>query len=105
DPDTADPAHPADRYRYPTAWGLFVHECAHDRHTACNPTPDTPPAAVRAAMLLEESRIENAHTRRRPDDRHWLRAAATDLILADLAPPAAGPASTPDPTPGPTTDP
>ena len=38
-----------DRYRYPTAWGLFVHECAHARHTAWTPTPDTPPAAVRAA--------------------------------------------------------
>ena len=46
DPATADPARPGDRYRYPTAWGLFVHECAHDRHTAWNHTPDTPPAAA-----------------------------------------------------------
>ena len=28
-------------------------------------------------MLLEESRIEAAHIRRRPDDRHWLRASTT----------------------------
>ena len=86
DPDTADPAHVADRYRYPTAWGLLVHECAHGRHTRWEPDAAAAPAAVRAAMLLEESRIEAAQTRRRPDDRHWLRAAATDLILADLAP-------------------
>ena len=50
------------------------------------PTPDAPPAAVGAAMLLEESRIEAAQTRRRPEDRHWLRAAASALILADLTP-------------------
>ncbi len=93
DPDTADPAHVADRYRYPTAWGLLVHECAHGRHTRWEPGAAAPPAAVRAAMLLEESRIEAAQTRRRPDDRHWLRAAATDLILADLAPRVCGPTS------------
>lgn len=87
DPATADPARPADRYRYPTAWGLFVHECAHARHTDWTPAPDAPPASVRAAMLLEESRIEAAQIRRRPDDRHWLRAATTQLILADLTPP------------------
>ena len=34
-------------------------------------------------MLLEEPRMEAAHIRRRPDDRHWLRASATNLILAD----------------------
>ena len=97
DPATADPARPADRYRYPTAWGLFVHECAHARHTAWNPppTPHPPPSVPR--MLLEESRIEAAHTRRRPDDRHWLRAAATDLILADLTPSADHPARRPHP--------
>ena len=93
DPDTADPAHVADRYRYPTAWGLLVHECAHGRHTRWEPGAAAAPAAVRAALLLEESRIEAAQTRRRPDDRHWLRAAATDLILADLAPRVSGPTS------------
>ena len=91
DPDSADPAHVADRYRYPTAWGLLVHECAHSHHTRWEPDAAAAPAAVRAAMLLEESRIEAAQTRRRPDDRHWLRAAATDLILADLTPTPLGP--------------
>lgn len=34
-------------------------------------------------MVLEEPRMEAAQVRRRPDDRHWLRASATNLILAD----------------------
>jgi hypothetical protein len=32
---------------------------------------------------LEEPRIEATQIRRRPDDRHWLRASATTIILAD----------------------
>ena len=43
----------------------------------------TSPAMMEAAMLLEETRIEAAQIRRRPDDRYWLRASATGLILAD----------------------
>jgi hypothetical protein len=37
-------------------------------------------------LLLEESRIEGAHIRRRPDDRHWLRASAISLVLDDIGP-------------------
>ena len=33
--------------------------------------------------MLEESRIEYAQIRRRPDDRYWLRCSATQLLLAD----------------------
>ena len=73
----------SDRARYATAWGLLTHECAHARHTTWQPPPDAPPGALAAALLLEESRIEAAQIRRRPDDRHWLRASATNLILAD----------------------
>jgi hypothetical protein len=39
-----------------------------------------------AALLLEESRMEGAHIRRRPDDRHWLRASAISLVLDDIGP-------------------
>ncbi|GAA4869919.1 hypothetical protein [Saccharopolyspora cebuensis] len=84
DPGTADPADPADRARYAAVWGLFTHECAHARHTRWSPPPEAPAGAVAAALLLEESRIEAAQLRRRPDDRHWLRASARKLILADL---------------------
>ncbi|MGH3782078.1 MAG: hypothetical protein ACRDRO_16045, partial [Pseudonocardiaceae bacterium] len=83
DPATATPRHTSDRARYATAWGLLTHECAHAAHTTWAPLPDAPPGALAAALLLEESRIEAAQIRRRPDDRHWLRASATNLILAD----------------------
>lgn len=82
-PGTADPADPADRTRYSTAWGLLTHECAHARHTRWNPPTGTPAGVAEAAMLLEESRIEAAQLRRHPDDRHWLRASARNLILGD----------------------
>ncbi|USX56422.1 hypothetical protein [Lentzea sp. HUAS12] len=85
DPATVDPANLADRARYATAWGLLTHECGHAKHSLWEPPDDAPPAVVDAAMLLEEPRMEAAHIRRRPDDRHWLRASATHLILADTA--------------------
>lgn len=85
DPGTVDPANLSDRARYPVTWGLLTHECAHAKHSLWD-VPDGIPAAVAdAAMMLEESRIEAAHIRRRPDDRHWLRASATNLVLADFA--------------------
>lgn len=83
DPATATPHRVSDRARYATAWGLLTHECAHAAHTSWAPPPDAPPGAVAAALVLEESRIEARQIRRRPDDRHWLRASATNLILAD----------------------
>ncbi len=83
DPATVAPHRIGDRARYAPAWGLLVHECAHARHSGWEAPPGTPPGVVAAATLLEESRIEAAQIRRRPDDRHWLRASATHLILAD----------------------
>lgn len=97
DPATATPRHVSDRARYSTAWGLLTHECAHAAHTTWQPPPDAPPGALAAALLLEESRIEAAQIRRRPDDRHWLRASATNLILADTH--ADDPAHAPTMTP------
>src|SRR5215475_144533 len=97
DPATATPHRPGDRARYATAWGLLTHECAHAAHSAWTAPGTAPTAAAEAAMLLEESRIEAAQIRRRPTDRHWLRASATGLILADThaADPAAAPPMTP----------
>ena len=90
DPATLRPDDPADRARYDTAWGLLVHECAHARHSLwTTPHADgsaddgaeaVPAGAVAAAELLEESKIEAAQIRVRPDDRHWLRASACALI-------------------------
>lgn len=83
DPATATPHLSTDRARYGTAWGLLVHECAHARHSLWEAPAGTPSAVRAAAELLEESRIERAQIRRRPGDRHWLRASASKLILAD----------------------
>jgi hypothetical protein len=84
DPASVAPDRIGDRARYSTAWGLLTHECAHAAHSVWNPPEGAPPRAVDAAMLLEESRIEAAQIRRRPDDRHWLRASATSLILTEI---------------------
>ncbi|MFI0354228.1 hypothetical protein [Actinomadura sp. 9N407] len=91
-PATCDPSRPSDRERYPALWGVLVHEAAHATHTRWTPPGGAPAAAVDAALVLEESRIEVAQIRRRPIDRPWLRASATRLVLADFtAPPANGP--------------
>ncbi|WP_040698598.1 VWA domain-containing protein [Nocardia vinacea] len=83
DPATARPERNSDRNRYPAVWGALVHECAHAKHSAWNPPPVAHPGVVDAAMLLEESRIEAAQVRRRPDDRHWLRASTTEIVIGD----------------------
>lgn len=83
DPATAHPERNSDRNRYPAVWGAFVHECAHSKHTVWNPPPVAHPGALDAAYMLEESRIEAAQIRRRPDDRHWLRASTTEIVIGD----------------------
>jgi hypothetical protein len=105
DPATAHPDRPTDRDRYPAAWGVFTHECAHARHSHWHPSDQAPPptAAAAAAALLEESRIEAAHLTRRPGDRRWLRAAATALILPEF--PTPDPDTGPEPEPEPDTEP
>ncbi|GAB2790586.1 VWA domain-containing protein [Amycolatopsis magusensis] len=83
DPATVEPHRVGDRKRYRTAWGLLTHECGHAKHSVWRAPGDAPPGAVAAADLLEETRMETAHVRRRPGDRYWLRASAINLILAD----------------------
>ncbi|MEV5832835.1 VWA domain-containing protein [Nocardia sp. NPDC052112] len=82
-PATVHPERNSDRNRYPGVWGALVHECAHAKHSAWNPPLVAHPGVVDAAMMLEESRIEAAQIRRRPDDRHWLRASATEIVIGD----------------------
>jgi hypothetical protein len=84
DPTTIQPEVISDRARYAATWGALTHECGHARHTAWQPPPGTPPGIVAAALLLEEPRMEAAQVARRPDDRHWLRACARDIVATDL---------------------
>ncbi|GAA2693180.1 MULTISPECIES: hypothetical protein [Actinosynnema] len=97
DPATVDPADIGDRARYAPTWGALVHECGHARHSVWDPPPGTPAGVAGAADLLEEPRMEAAQVRRRPDDRHWLRACARAIVAADLhlfADPATAPQMT-----------
>ncbi|SFB53247.1 hypothetical protein SAMN05216266_1172 [Amycolatopsis marina] len=96
DPATVAPHRVGDRKRYRTAWGLLTHECGHAKHSVWRAPDDAPPGAVAAADLLEETRMEAAQVRRRPGDRYWLRASATNLILADTQ--AQDPAAAPQMT-------
>ncbi|UGT53983.1 VWA domain-containing protein [Nocardia asteroides] len=82
-PADANPASNSDRNQYPAVWGALVHECAHAKHSVWQPPLLAHPEVVTAAKLLEESRIEAAQIRRRPDDRHWLRASATEIVIGD----------------------
>ncbi|GGL92953.1 hypothetical protein [Micromonospora yangpuensis] len=83
DPRTVDPHDPDAREEYPVIWGLLVHEAAHAHHTRWE--FGTGPARIaEAAALLEESRIEAAHLRRRPGDRRWIRAAVIRIVLGDI---------------------
>ncbi|SDN05745.1 VWA domain-containing protein [Allokutzneria albata] len=98
DPATATPHRISDRTRYAPMWGALTHECAHSKHTRwVPPPPDADPGAVEAALLLEEPRIERAQIRRRPDDRHWLRACVKTIVTdgLNLNDPALAPAMTP----------
>ncbi|UGT59886.1 VWA domain-containing protein [Nocardia asteroides] len=83
DPAHAHPERNSDRNRYPAVWGALVHECAHAKHSVWEAPRVAHPEVVDAAYLLEESRIEAAHIRRRPDDRHWLRACTTEIVIGD----------------------
>jgi hypothetical protein len=98
DPATAKPHLLSDRARYAATWGALTHECAHARHSQWGPAPDdADPGAVAAALLLEEPRIETTHIRRRPDDRHWLRACVKTIVAdgLNLDDPALAPKMTP----------
>ena len=77
-PGTVRPDNVQDRRRYPALWGVLLHEVGHARYTRWQtavPAWDANSAAMAAARLLEESRIEAALLRRQPRDRRWLRAA------------------------------
>lgn len=87
DPESIRPYLPADRYRYPAAWGGLIHEAAHADHSTWTPgdVAGSPSNAVAAAVLLEESRIEAAHVDQRPQDRLWLRAGTTSVVWPELS--------------------
>jgi hypothetical protein len=86
DPGRARPRRLADRERYPVLWGVLAHEAAHARHTRWQAPEEASAATVAAARLLEEPRAEACQLSRRPGDRRWLRASATELVLEGETP-------------------
>ncbi len=86
DPARARPRRLSDRERYPVLWGVLSHEAGHARHTRWQAPDDAPAATVAAARLLEEPRAEACQLGRRPGDRRWLRASATELVLEGEVP-------------------
>lgn len=84
-PATIDPSRVGDEERYPAAWGAFVHEAAHAAHSRwATPPPQRGTALDHVAQMLEESRAEQAHLARRPDDRRFLRACVNTLVMGDI---------------------
>ncbi|MEV7042860.1 hypothetical protein [Amycolatopsis sp. NPDC051061] len=96
DPATVEPHRVGDRKRYRTIWGLLTHEAGHAHFSRWRVPQGAPPGAAAAAEALEETRMEARQVQYRPGDRYWLRASATNLILADThaADPAAAPQMT-----------
>ncbi|MFJ4680488.1 VWA domain-containing protein [Kitasatospora sp. NPDC088783] len=81
-PDHVDPATLTGRLRHPVLFGATCHEAGHARSSRWAPWPDSArPAEVQSAALLEEARIEHRHLQHRPDDRIYLRASATHVLL------------------------
>lgn len=86
DPEDLHPINEGDEEGYPVAWGVFTHEAGHAAHSRWDVSipSGSDPADRQAANLLEESRIEHKVALRRPEDRKWLRASASALILPEI---------------------
>lgn len=81
-PDDIDPISRSGRHRHPVLVGLAGHEAGHARSTRWQPWPDgAGRAEVRAAIMLEEPRIEARQLQERPGDRVFLRASARHILL------------------------
>lgn len=85
DPADVDPLTPAGRATHPEIIGLMSHEAAHAAFTAwpAGFGGGLPPAVAKAAVLLEEPRIEYRQRSRRPMDQPFLRAQS---VMLDLRP-------------------
>ncbi|GAA3712146.1 VWA domain-containing protein [Streptomyces sp. NEAU-PBA10] len=82
-PDQVDPLSISGRLRHPVIVGMSAHEAAHARSTRWGDWNASAGgrAVIRAAVLLEEPRIEARHLQERPGDRVFLRACASHIVL------------------------
>ena len=84
-PGGVNPLTPSGRRKHPEIIGLCAHEASHAHSTQWGDTlgQGYPQGVVKAAVALEEPRIEHRQLQRRPQDRPYLRAQS---MLLDLAP-------------------
>ncbi|GLF98039.1 VWA domain-containing protein [Streptomyces yaizuensis] len=81
-PDDVDPLTISGRRHHPVIIGMTAHEAGHARSTRWNTWPNTTGRALmKAAVLLEEPRIEARHIQERPRDRVFLRAMARHILM------------------------
>lgn len=85
EPSQVNPLTPDGRRRHPVIVGLLCHEAAHahSTHWENGFAGDLPIVVARAAVLLEDPRIERRQLQRRPGDQLYLRAASQLLVLPD----------------------
>ncbi|WP_410646239.1 hypothetical protein [Amycolatopsis sp. cmx-4-54] len=85
EPWQINPLTPDGRRRHPVIMGLLCHEAAHAHSTRWEHgfDGDIPVVVARAAVLLEDPRIERRQLQRRPRDQLYLRAASRLLVLPD----------------------
>jgi hypothetical protein len=86
DPTITDPRKPGHKKHVPAVYGALVHEAAHAVHSLWTTPPGAAPVVATVAEMLEESRVEGAHRRRRPRDRKWIRHCVTTIVAAEDAP-------------------
>lgn len=74
------------RYNFPKTVGVLYHEAFHarfSRWSAAKAHQDLSKDEANAIMLLEEGRVENFGVRAIPKSRSFLRACATEIIMAE----------------------
>lgn len=86
DPTVTNPLRASHKKDVPGPYGALVHEAAHAVHSLWTDPPGTPPVVSHIAAMLEESRAELGHRRRRPRDRQWIRACVNTIVDPTAAP-------------------
>lgn len=80
-PDDVDLYTPQGQATHIALMGALVHECAHAAHTVLKFTKKHEREHTKWGILLEETRIEKKALARRPQDRPFLAACATELVF------------------------
>ena len=75
------------QFEWPKATGAVYHEAMHARHSTWSlddAAKSLTHAEMQALIYLEEGRIESLGVNHNPSMKHFLRACALELVLADI---------------------